>query len=198
MILLLVYLSMTSRFKIGTVFWIFWFRSATIQFRDFHFKGLHTFQKLTTWLYPLISHLVDLSRWKMGGVLVFWELWQNHVVNCKEMKLSNFFGLNVKLKNDMSKCPPMMTDKWEEKVLKCDKREVRSSWQVPPILIGIVLRGLRPKVNIIYKGKYPFSSDMRPGMLIAPWRLLHESFVRNRELEQTLILRMSNLILKLK
>ena len=39
----------------------------------------------------------------MGGILVFWESWQNHVVNCEEMKLCKIFGLNVKLKNDESK-----------------------------------------------------------------------------------------------
>ena len=67
----------------------------------------------------------------MGGVLGILGIVTKPCCNCKEMKLSNFFGLNVRVMNDMSKCPPMMTVKWEEKVLKCDKREVRLSWQVP-------------------------------------------------------------------
>ena len=37
------------------------------------------------------------------------------------MKLCKILGLNVKLKNDESKSSPIMTVKWEEKVLKCDK-----------------------------------------------------------------------------
>ena len=53
----------------------------------------------------------------LGGILVFWELWRNHVVNCEEMKLCKNLGLNVKLKNDESKFSPMMTAKWEEKVV---------------------------------------------------------------------------------
>ena len=45
------------------------------------------------------------------------------------MKLCEILGLNVKLKNDHDKRKilPIMTVKWEEKVLKCDKREVRLS-----------------------------------------------------------------------
>ena len=43
------------------------------------------------------------------------------------MKLCKILGLNVKLKNDESKSSPIMTVKWEEKVLKCDKGVVRSS-----------------------------------------------------------------------
>ena len=49
------------------------------------------------------------------------------MVNCEEMKLHKILGLNVRMKNDVSKVSPIMTVKWEEKVLKCDKREVRSS-----------------------------------------------------------------------
>ena len=33
-------------------------------------------------------------------------------------------GLNVKLENDESELSPIMTVKWKERVLKCDKREV--------------------------------------------------------------------------
>ena len=43
------------------------------------------------------------------------------------MKLSKILGLNVKLKNEESKSSPIMTVKWEEKVLKCDKGEARLS-----------------------------------------------------------------------
>ena len=74
----------------------------------------------------------------MGGILVFWESWQNHVVNCDKMKLCKIFGLYVKLKNDKSKFLPMMTAKWEEKVLKRDKLEAWSSWQVPHIIFMII------------------------------------------------------------
>ena len=63
----------------------------------------------------------------MGGMLVIWESWQNHVVNWEEMKDCKILSLNVKLKNDESKFSPIMTVKWEEKVLKCDKCEERSS-----------------------------------------------------------------------
>ena len=49
----------------------------------------------------------------MGGILVFWEQWQNHVVNCEEMKLCKIVGLNVTMKTDESKNLPIMTDKWE-------------------------------------------------------------------------------------
>ena len=66
----------------------------------------------------------------MGGILVFWEVCRNHVLNCEEMKLCNNLGLNVKLKTDESKFLPTMTVKWEENVLECDKPEVRSSWWV--------------------------------------------------------------------
>ena len=58
----------------------------------------------------------------MGIVTKTW-----HVVNCEEMELCKILGLNVKLKNDKSKFSPIMTVKWEEKVLKCDKREARLS-----------------------------------------------------------------------
>ena len=54
---------------------------------------------------------------KMGGILVFWESRQNHVVDCEEMKLCKFLGLNMKLKNDESKFLPIMTVKWEESFL---------------------------------------------------------------------------------
>ena len=40
------------------------------------------------------------------------------------MKLCKILGLNVKLKPDESKFSPIMTVKWEEKVLKCDNPEV--------------------------------------------------------------------------
>ena len=63
----------------------------------------------------------------MGGNMVFWESWRNHVDNCEEIKLGKILGLNVKLKNDESKFSVIMTGKWEEKVLKCDKREAQSS-----------------------------------------------------------------------
>ena len=63
----------------------------------------------------------------MGGILVIWERWRNHVVNWEEMRVGKILSLNVKLKNDESKFLPIMTVKWEEKVLKCDKCEVRSS-----------------------------------------------------------------------
>ena len=43
------------------------------------------------------------------------------------MKLCKILGLNVKLENDESKFLPIMTVKLEEKVVKCDKREVRLS-----------------------------------------------------------------------
>ena len=42
-----------------------------------------------------------------GGILVFWELSQNHVDHCEEMKLCNNLGLNVKLKNDESIFSPI-------------------------------------------------------------------------------------------
>ena len=59
----------------------------------------------------------------MGDILVFWESQRKHVVNCEEMKLCKTFGLNVKLKNDESKFLSRMTVEWEEKVVKCEKRE---------------------------------------------------------------------------
>ena len=43
------------------------------------------------------------------------------------MKLCKILGLDVQLKNDERKFWPIMTVKWEEKVLKCDKSEVRLS-----------------------------------------------------------------------
>ena len=43
------------------------------------------------------------------------------------MKLRKILGVNVKLKNERRKFSPIMTVKWEEKVLKCDKRKVQSS-----------------------------------------------------------------------
>ena len=49
------------------------------------------------------------------------------------MKLCKILGLNVKLKNDYCKFLPMMTVKWDKKVLKCGKREVQSSRLVPQI-----------------------------------------------------------------
>ena len=60
----------------------------------------------------------------MGGILVLSESLQNHVVNCEEMRLCKILGLKVKLKNDESKFLLKMTVKWEDKVLKCGKREV--------------------------------------------------------------------------
>ena len=42
-------------------------------------------------------------------------------------------SLNVKLKNNESKFLSIMTVKWEEKVLKCDKNELRLLRQVPLI-----------------------------------------------------------------
>ena len=63
----------------------------------------------------------------MGGILVFWESSRNNVVNCEETKLCKTLGLNVKLKNDECRFSPAMTVKLKEKVLKCDKRKVRSS-----------------------------------------------------------------------
>ena len=50
--------------------------------------------------------------------------WNRDVVNREEMKLCKILGLKVELKNDKSKFSPIMTFKWEEKVLKCDKSEV--------------------------------------------------------------------------
>ena len=47
-----------------------------------------------------------------------------HVVNCEEMKLCKIVGLNVKVKTDESKNLPIMTDKWENNALNCDKCEV--------------------------------------------------------------------------
>ena len=75
-------------------------------------------------------YLVCMGR----GVLVFWESWQDRVVNCEEMKLCKILGLNVKLKNDESKILPIMTVKWEEKVLKCEECEVRLSRSGPPYI----------------------------------------------------------------
>ena len=46
-----------------------------------------------------------------GGILVFWELWPKHVVNCEEMKLCKILSLKLKLKNDKSKFSPMMAVK---------------------------------------------------------------------------------------
>ena len=43
------------------------------------------------------------------------------------MKLGKILGFNVKLKNDGIKCSTIVTFKWEEQVLKCDKREVSKS-----------------------------------------------------------------------
>ena len=83
---------------------------------------------------PEFTKVSPLSDWKgfqyvskVGGILVFWESWRNHVVNWEEMILCKILGLNVKLKNDKSKSSPIMTVKWEEQVLKCDKGEARSS-----------------------------------------------------------------------
>ena len=48
--------------------------------------------------------------------------------NCEAMKLRKIWGLIVKLNNDESKFSPIMTDSWEEKVVKLDKSEVKPSW----------------------------------------------------------------------
>ena len=40
------------------------------------------------------------------------------------MKVGKISSLNVKLKNDKSKTWQLMTVKWEQRVLKCDKCEV--------------------------------------------------------------------------
>ena len=45
----------------------------------------------------------------------------------EEMNLFKILGLNGKLRNDKSKLSPIMTVRWEEKVLKFDKHEVRAS-----------------------------------------------------------------------
>ena len=50
-------------------------------------------------------------------------------------------SLNVKLKNDESELSPIMTVKFEEKVLKCDKREVHvqsSRW----VSLAVSLEGV--------------------------------------------------------
>ena len=44
-----------------------------------------------------------LSIVSMGGILVFWEVWQKHIVKCEEMKLCKNLDLNVKVKNHESK-----------------------------------------------------------------------------------------------
>ena len=47
------------------------------------------------------------------------------------MKLYKILDLKVKLKTDEIKFQPIMTVKWEEKVLQCDKCEVKLSRQDP-------------------------------------------------------------------
>ena len=42
-------------------------------------------------------------------------------------KFGKILGLNVKLKYEESKISIITTVKWEEKELKCDKREAQSS-----------------------------------------------------------------------
>ena len=73
-----------------------------------------------------MSH-IQIYKLLRPYILVFWESWRNHVVNCEEMKLSKILVLNVKLKNDESKSSSMIGARWEEQVLKCDKHEVQSS-----------------------------------------------------------------------
>ena len=36
----------------------------------------------------------------MGGILVFWEAWQKHVLKCEDIKLCKTLDLNVKAKTD--------------------------------------------------------------------------------------------------
>ena len=49
------------------------------------------------------SHAASLS----GGVLVFWEAGQKHIINCEEMKLCKILDLNVKVKTDERKYWPI-------------------------------------------------------------------------------------------
>ena len=53
----------------------------------------------TEWA-PKTTYLGELQQINMGVILVFCESWQDHVVNCEEMKLCKILGSNVKLKND--------------------------------------------------------------------------------------------------
>ena len=66
----------------------------------------------------------DFNKAFIGDGGAYWSLlesWQNHVVNCKEIKLCKILGLNVKLRNDVSRFSPIITVKSEEKLPKCDK-----------------------------------------------------------------------------
>ena len=78
---------------------------------------------------------IDTSIWSRsrvyGGILVFWEPWQNHPVKCEEMKLSKTFDLNVKVKTDERKFWRIMTVKCEDEVPKGDKCEARLPQQDP-------------------------------------------------------------------
>ena len=69
----------------------------------------------------------------LGCILVFWEEWQNHIVECEEITLSKIFDWNAKLKTDKSKY--WWTVKCEYEMLKRDKCEVRLSWQDPDVLV---------------------------------------------------------------
>ena len=74
-------------------------------------------------------------------MIVFWGAYwsfgncdETMFLTVKKIKLSKILGLNVKLKDDKSKFLPIMTVKWEEKVLNWVKYEVQHSWYAPLLL----------------------------------------------------------------
>ena len=70
---------------------------------------------LHVYIYIYIYNTYRRAYWSFGS--------RDEIANCEEMKLCKILSLNVKLKNDENKLSPIMTGKWEENVLKCNKRE---------------------------------------------------------------------------
>ena len=62
----------------------------------------------------------------LGGELLFWEAWQNHIVKCEGMKFCKILDFNVKVKDDKSEFLPIITDKCEDEQLIRDNGVVRS------------------------------------------------------------------------
>ena len=120
-----------AKFITDKILLLIWIR-ITIMFHGQKSFGFDYPQLLTLELQKKVQDENHHNCHPIGGILVFWELWGNHIINCEEIKPRKILGLNVKLKNDESKFSTIMTVKWEENVLKCDKGEVWSSWQVLP------------------------------------------------------------------
>ena len=77
--------------------------------------------------YVANSASCEKKRIIQGGT--YWSFGNRDKVKLLTVKKCNkIFGLSVKLKNVESKLLPKMRVTWEEKVCKCDKHEVQSSW----------------------------------------------------------------------